>query len=98
MANHNKITNVPQPARSILRSYPDIEDVASLHDRYLEAVASGDDSAIREAQQHIETLLDGKNQLFEQRNRPERVSFEPDNTRVVVKKGGTTLYAYDFSS
>ena len=96
MAN-NKITNVPQPARSILRAYPDIEAVLSLHDRYLEAVASEDDAAIQEAQQHIETLLDGKNQIFEQRNRPERVSFEPENKRVVVKKGGTMLYAYDFS-
>jgi len=57
---NNKITNVPQPARSILRGYPDIEGVASLHDRYLEAVTSGDDAAIQEAQQHIETLLDGE--------------------------------------
>jgi hypothetical protein len=98
MANNNKFTNVPQPARSILRNYPDIESVASMHDRYLEAVASGDDAAIQEAQQDIETLLDGKNQVFEQRNRPERVSFEPENSRVVVKRGGTTLYTYDFSS
>jgi hypothetical protein len=98
MVNNNKFTNVPQPARSILRNYPDIESVASMHDRYLEAVASGDDAAIQEAQQDIETLLDGKNQVFEQRNRPERVSFEPENSRVVVKRGGTTLYTYDFSS
>ncbi len=97
MAN-NKITNVPQPARSILRGYPDIEAVSSLHERYLEAVASGDDAAIQAAQQHIEMLLAGKNQIFEQRNRPERVTFEPENKRVVVKKGGTILYAYDFSS
>jgi len=95
---NNKITTVPQPARSIPRGYPDIEAVASLHDRYLEAVAAGDDAAIHEAQQHIETLLDGKNQIFEQRNRPERVRFEPENNRVVVKRGGTTLYVYDFSS
>lgn len=95
---NNKITNVPQPARSILRGYPDIEALGSMHERYLEAVASGDDAGIHEAQQHIETLLDGKNQIFEQRNRPERVSFEPENKRVVVKKGGAILYAYDFSS
>ncbi len=69
-----------------------------MHDRYLEAVASGDDAAIQEAQQHIETLLAGKNQIFEQRNRPERVRFEPENNRVVVKRGGTTLCTYDFSS
>lgn len=69
-----------------------------MHARYLEAVASADDAAIQEAQQRIETLLDGKNQLFEQRNRPERVRFEPENKRVVVKKGGTIRYAYDFSS
>ena len=94
---NNKITNVPQPARSILRGYPDIEGVASLHAQYLEAVSSGDDGAIREAQQRIETLLDGKNQIFEQRNRPERVRYEPENNRVVVKRGGTTLYTYDFS-
>ena len=93
-----QFTNVPQAARSILRNYPDIEDIASLYGHYLEASASGDDGAIQEAQQHIETLLDGKNQIFEQRNRPERVSFEPDNHRVVVKKGGTVLYAYEFSS
>ena len=98
MVNNNKFTNVPQPARSILRNYPDIEEVASLHERYLGAVASGDDAAIQAAQQQIETLLDGKNQVFEQRNRPERVSFEPENSRVVVKRGGTTLYTYDFSS
>ena len=98
MVNTNKFTNVPQPARSILRNYPDIDEVASLHDRYLAAVASGDDAAIQEAQQQIETLLDGKNQIFEQRNRPERVRFEPENSRVVVKRGGTTLYTYDFSS
>ncbi len=98
MANNNKITNVPQPARSILRGYPDIEAVASLHAQYLVAVSSGDDGAIQEAQQHIETLLDGKNQIFEQRNRPERVRYEPENNSVVVKRGGTTLYTYDFSS
>jgi len=98
MVNNNKITNVPQPARSILRGYPDIESVSSLHAQYLEAVSSGDDGAIQEAQQYIETLLDGENQIFEQRNRPERVSFEPENNKVVVKRGGTTLYTYDFSS
>lgn len=93
---NNKITNVPQPARSILRNYPDIDAVSSMHARYLEAVSSEDDGAIQEAQQHIETLLEGKNQIFEQRNRPERVRYEPENNRVVVKRGGTTLYAYDF--
>ena len=98
MANNNKITNVPQPARSILRGYPDIEEVSSLHAQYLVAVSSGDDGAIQEAQQHIVTLLAGKNQIFEQRNRPERVRYEPENNSVVVKRGGTTLYMYDFSS
>ncbi len=98
MVNNNKITNVPQPARAILRGYPDIEEVSSMHARYLEAVSSGDDGAIQEAQQCIETLLDGKNQIFEQRNRPERVSYEPENNSVVVKRGGSTLYTYAFSS
>ncbi len=97
MANNNKITNIPQPARSILRGYPDIEDVANLHAEYLAAVSSEDDGAIQEAQQRIETLLDGKNQIFEQRNRPERVRYEPENDSVVVKRGGTTLYTFDFS-
>lgn len=96
MAN-NKITNVPQPARSILRGYPDIEGVSILHARYLAAVSSADDGAIQEAQESIETLLDGKNQIFEQRNRPERVRYEPENNSVVVKRGGTTLYTFDFS-
>ncbi len=69
-----------------------------MHAQYLAAVSSGDDGAIQEAQQRIETLLDGKNQIFEQRNRPERVHYEPENNSVVVKRGGTTLYTYAFSS
>ncbi len=69
-----------------------------MHGQYLAAVLSGDDGAIQEAQQHIETLLDGKNQIFEQRNRPERVRYEPENNSVVVKRGGTILYTYAFSS